>query len=341
MKKPDHERLLYLDRLWRRRHFRLRRKPKRRIGRPREHVKVTQLRTLTIDAPAEFDLTAENNRTKLLAFLDRIFQALEIGHKVEICFDATIKLLPSGTLYFVATIDSLLNRYPSKLSCNYPQDEVVEQLFQHVGFLQRLGRSPRKAITADNVRYWQHLSGSTVDLSGFKSLFEQISLENDTKAGLYDGFTEAITNVIQHAYSDLEDKQDMVACKWWMFAQRRDGHLDIAICDLGMGIPKTLLTKPELADTMMRLMARFKKRLHNALIEVAVESNRSRTKLAHRGKGLPDMLSFARTSEIGGFLIHSQKGFFTYNAANHVERGHDYRTAITGTLIHWHIPIIE
>ena len=86
-----------------------------------------------------------------------------------------------------------MSNYPGQLSCNYPEDEVVEQLFQHIHFLRWLGKSPRKVITAENVCYWQHLTGTTVDLSGFKTLFEQLSLENDTKAGLYDGFTEAIT----------------------------------------------------------------------------------------------------------------------------------------------------
>ncbi len=337
MKKPNRERLRYLDRIWRRRQYRLRPKPKRRAT-SRAKESVFKPRTLKVNAPVEFDLTVEFNRSNLLNFIDKISQGIIGGHKVEICFDATKKLLPSGTLYFVASIDAILNNYPEKLSCNYPADEVVEQLFQHIGFLQRLGQSPRKAITADNVRYWQYLTGTSVDLSGFKSLFEKISLENDTKAGLYDGFTEAITNVIQHAYSDDRDVQDVVACKWWMFAQHRNGQLDIAICDLGIGIPNSMISKPELSEIIPRIVARFKKRSHNALIEVAVESNRSRTKLAHRGKGLPDMLSFARTSEIGGFLIHSRRGFFVCNA-NRTERGHDYRRAITGTLIHWHIPI--
>lgn len=339
MRKPDREKLRYLDRIWRRRHYRLRAKPRRRV-RPHARGQVLQSQTLNVYAPAEFDLTIEPNRSTLLAFLDKILQALKDGHKVQICFDATKKLQPSGTLYFVAIIDSILSNFPGQLSCNYPEDEVVEQLFQHINFLQRLGKSPRKTITADNVRYWQYLGGTTVDLSGFKDLFEKISLENDTKAGLYDGFTEAITNVIQHAYSDIKDNQDVIACKWWMFAQLRNAQLDITICDLGMGIPKSMLIKPEVSEIIMRVVARFKKRHHNALIEVAVESNRSRTKLAHRGKGLPDMLKFARTSEIGSFMIHSQKGFFICDP-KHVERGHDYRRPITGTLIHWRIPISE
>jgi len=346
MKKPDRKRLLLLTRRAERRILREYRKRKsrkvRRIRRSRQSRQY-HLRTVKIHAPVAFRIASGDaeHRETLLTFLARVEAALARGSRVRILFEQTKTLSPDGTLLFVATIQSLSAAYPGRISSDYPADDIVEQLFQHIGLLDELGNSPRKVVTADNVKYWHFLQGTIADPSGFMQLFAAFASQigSETSAGLYESMSEAITNVVQHAYDGLRPESLAAGVRWWMFAQQKDDRLDVAICDLGIGIPKSLAQKPEMADVLPNLLRRLHKRRSSGLIEVAVESSRSRTRLPHRGKGLPDMLIFSKNCKLGGFFVHSDTGFFMYRADLKRESGRDHKTKIPGTLIHWQLDL--
>jgi hypothetical protein len=145
--------------------------------------------------------------------------------------------------------------------------------------------------------------------------------------------SEAVTNTIHWAYKDNQPKE------WRMFAQYKKGNLTVAICDLGIGIPCSLRGKPELKEQLTSLIHKAKNKQDTALIDIAVESNRSRTKLSHRGKGLKDMLELVKDGTVGGFRIYSNKGSFDYNALNKKESGKDFKSAINGTIIQWQLSV--
>lgn len=90
---------------------------------------------------------------------------------------------------------------------------------------------------------------------------------------------------------------------------------------------------------MTSLIHTAKNKRDTSLIEIAVESNRSKTKLSHRGKGLKDMLDLVKNGTVGGFRIFSNKGAFDYNTSNKKEFGKDFKTAINGTIIQWQISV--
>ena len=135
------------------------------------------------------------------------------------------------------------------------------------------------------------------------------------------------------------EKDGGVQTKWWLFALIKDGKLDVAICDRGMGIPTSLREKPEMATVIPILIRKLRKRVASGLIEIAVESSRSRTKLPHRGKGLPDMLTFSKQETVGGIFIMSHHGYFVYNSQFGSEVARDFHPPLEGTLITWHIPV--
>lgn len=305
-----------------------------------KHQKFSKMKNITIAAPETFNLNNAVARNELLIFLHNILHRLICGDKVKISFDMTKLLTPGGTLFFIATIENLLKKYPNQITCNYPNDETVEQLFQHIGALAMLGLSSRRAISAENVRHWRYLNGTTTYTEGFITLFKYYAdeIKNDISS-LYDSMVEAITNTIQHAYesSNVLKKDER---KWWMFSQQVNGKITVVICDLGMGIPNSISNKPELRDYVLKLKNIHRKRINTSLIEIAVRSTRSRTKLSHRGKGLPDMLNVVRNGNVGSFLIHSYKGAFSFNAESKQESsGRDFDTSIPGTLIQWEIPL--
>lgn len=345
MKKPDREQLEYVDSVWRR--LRLKEakastcaKIRRQGAKPRK-LRVFVGRTVKAVAPKIFGLRGSEMRTELIDFLDRITRFTELGAIVKISFEHTKILTSGGTLLFVATIERILAARPGTIVCEYPTDEVVEQLFQHIGILEKLGLSPRKTITAENVRHWHYLKGTNTDLSGVTNLFGVLAtkLSGDTSAGLFDSISEAVTNVVQHAYVGHGEVTDSTP-RWWIFAQvTSTSELQIAICDLGKGIPTSLKEKPDLADMLPALIRRMRKRVSSGMIEIAVESSRSRTKLPHRGKGLPDMLAFSKKERVGLFFIVSHDGIFHYSSHFDSEVARDFPQGISGTVIVWTIPL--
>ena len=152
-------------------------------------------------------------------------------------FDKTRRLQPCGTLLFVAKLDTLLIRYAGRISSDYPADGIVHELFQHIGVLRLLGNSSQVQVGAESVRDWYHKKGDKADTSEFTSLFAQYrsSLGNGVQEGLYESMSEAITNVIQHAYEGLAHNN---RTGWWMFAQQKDNRLVVVVCDLGTYIPQ-------------------------------------------------------------------------------------------------------
>lgn len=339
MKKHTFDRREYLIRIAANRNWRRLRRAARKRGDALVKSRRAATRTIKLVAPEVFSLGTPENRDAVMSFLRRLQQHVKNGGRAIINFDKTKVLMPCGTLLFVAVLNCLLSRYPGRIISNYPTDGVVEQLFQHIGVLSLLGNTPRVEITADNVRYWYLVQGTTTDTSPLKALFATYSSEIREKIrdGLYDSLSEAITNTIQHAYvgadrSSMEEPEK----RWWMFSQQKDNQLSVVVCDLGIGIPTSLRQK--FGDHLKYYVSRKKRRDTN-FIEVAVQSTRSRTRLPHRGKGLPEMLDFVKSSGVGGFLIYSLYGAFAYDAEKATESGHDFRTDIPGTLIQWTVPL--
>ncbi|NOT84915.1 MAG: hypothetical protein HOP02_09100 [Methylococcaceae bacterium] len=85
----------------------------------------------------------------------------------------------------------------------------MEQLFQHIGLLKKLGKHiQRKEINSDNVKFWHYVSGnSTDDVAQFKTLLHSISLTEDKRSELFESMSEAVTNTIHHAYKEGQTRE--------------------------------------------------------------------------------------------------------------------------------------
>ena len=244
--------------------------------------KKTNLKPVPIQAPETFELKSEKGRKEILETIKLITEHLSSNRRIRLCFRKTKNLQPCGTLYFVSSIESPLIEYPGKIDCSYPDDDIVEQLFQHIGFLEKLGKSKRKEITAENVVNWHFATGTDATTNAFQALLLQ---HQDAMGGelirseLYDCMSEAVTNTKKHAYPETNKKPEN---RWWMFSQAENNQLTVAICDLGIGIPDSLLEKKEMSDYIRDLRGLFRiEQMHKRLIEVAVSSNRSSTGLAY------------------------------------------------------------
>ena len=272
MKKARHRR--YLNRRRRRQHaLALRRKGKAHYGaflrgcQPDQEPstkKRWQLRAvrrlasayIQIVAPTVFGLALEENRTPLLRFVTNLRRlTLVAGRRVAIDFSRTTKMYSDGTLLFAAELDQVLRAVRSRgerppVRCNYPKDDVVEQVLQHLEILQRLGLPPRKTISAENVKSWKMYTDRGVlgeKTTPLVTEFERV-LQGQDSTKLYAGLVEAMANCQHHAYRGVRRDNsggEPTEPRWWMFAEVRDGKLSVTFCDLGIGINRSLLKSTE------------------------------------------------------------------------------------------------
>ena len=298
-------------------------------------------------APAQFSLSRQA-RPELLRFLSDIRDAIE---KKEYCvfidFTDTKKMIADGTLLFYATLDTLAKEIqPSKLiKCNYPKDKIVEQVLQHVGIFDILGKPHRGAVDHETVKHWCVAKGTKADgrkIAPLLETYEGTMASPITSTRLYDGIIEAMTNCRQHAYPGEENNaygdRDT---KWWMFSQERERRLMIAFCDLGVGIPKSLQSSKKWRGTLKFLSEDWgiTKRSDDKLIKVAFELGKSMTGEPNRGLGLQQLKDVLTAQGEGNLSIHSGYGYYHYEPAQSSEKTENFRQRMPGTMITWIIPI--
>ena len=229
------------------------------------------------------------------------------------------------------------------ISCTYPTNEVVEQLFQKFDLFERLGISGRKSIDHDLVKYWSYLYGVDTDTKAFVELKEYTRSEiiHPKRELFADCLNEAIVNVQHHAYTYKDTgalfNQKIEQHKWWAFSYRGESLLYVVIYDLGMGIPTSLRRDPRRREYLRRIR-QYKARSDRFLIADAIKSPLSATKLPYRGKGFPEMLEFSRGLENGSFSVWSGMGGAEYSHKEKRLVSHELEVRLPGTLVVWRLP---
>jgi two-component sensor histidine kinase len=174
-------------------------------------------------------------------------------------------------------------------------------------------------------------------------LAKQLRIEIETLVGfgikkhfLFEGLSEAITNVSQHAYPDLGGHPIK---QWWLSAsyEKEKRELSVMFYDQGAGIPVTLPSS-HLYEFMKEVFNRWQ---DSEKIEAAMEVGRSSSELAERGKGLQNLLEFARSHREGRLSIYSLRGMYRIvskrdgtDPVSTTEK-REYQNSIGGTLIEW------
>lgn len=287
-------------------------------------------------APKTLRFLDESTRIQLFHFMDLVKSKLTANIRVVIDFRETKFVHPCGVLIFISNLDIWVDEFPTQLSCTYPEDEVVEELLQHIQVLSRLGLAPRKTVAHETVKYWHYHCGKNADSKTYRNLTSAVleGIVHPNKELFADCLNEAVVNTVGHAYEyPIKRLPSEKNQKWWMLSHIGDNWLFVAIFDCGIGIPGSLRKKPEFIEY-------FRMRHYNdaRLIQAAIGSKMTRTKLPHRGKGLPEMLEFSQSLNDGGLSIWSSSGGVSYNAETSHEKRHSIEQPLPGTLVLWSIP---
>ncbi|WP_298196517.1 hypothetical protein [Novosphingobium sp.] len=198
---------------------------------------------------------------------------------------------------------------------------------------------PPEEMTREDVRHWRSATGVASEgekggaiLQGYEG-----RLADNLTSGLYDGIVEAMTNTVHHAYVGQSGEQlkKHIGRRWWALSQEREGNLTVAICDLGIGIPRSLprsatFSRP-VVQTAWKALGLDKS--DASAIRVALELGKTSTGQKGRGRGLSEIVEAANLSAGGRVLISSNKGVFVSVDGKSYARNASH--AIRGTLILW------
>lgn len=291
-------------------------------------------------APKEFNLLSDKHRATLLTKLAKLRESLSNGEAICIDFSQTERMVADGTLLFLAELRRLIKHTKGKitLTCIPPTNEKVAQVLQQIGVFDLLGFVSDVIPTDEDVVNWRFAHGHKVEGERYEDVLAEYNgdITPELQETLFTGITEAMTNVLNHAYllPRVDGTNITNSREWWMFSQSKDKEIMVAFLDLGAGIPRTLpVTQPSLWKKIIRLG----KPDDSRAIAYAVKESISRTNESHRGKGLGQIARVIDTVPNGQMIILSNHGALSKNKQN--TRRKDYSDSIMGTLIFWKIPL--
>lgn len=319
----------------------------RRGGRPHLlRFRLGKLYMMRVAAPIELGLHSSETRNPTVEFLLKIRDHSRTrGLGLHLDFSSLQKIYPAGAVLLLAEIHRAVADRDLRVQITRPKDAIVNEVLQQIGIYERFGVQCDTLPNHESVIHWRSATGvlSDGETGGSLLLNYEGRLAEGITRGLYDGIVEAMTNTVHHAYdgSEGEELKRGIGRRWWMLSQEKDGKLTVAICDLGIGIPKSLPRSRSFrwADVKTFWDGLGLDRRDASAIRVALEIGKTRTGIEGRGMGLADIVRAVNLSPDGGVHIFSNKGSFA--SANGNEYAHNHTRSIRGTLINWQVPIAE
>jgi hypothetical protein len=299
-----------------------------------------------INMPDSFNLHKDYNQS--IAPLLAIRQLSEIRHRHRrtplrwINFDFIRRMSTSASLILAAELDvwnRSINRRLKAKPDNWDQD--IKRQFCELGLFKLLGLDEPSHYTSNegSKKLVKYFVGGADDSSLAKELREKIEdLVGGTikRQELFQGISEAITNVTHHAYPG-----NNLHKLWWMTASfdKETRRLKVVFYDRGISIPKSL-PRSSLWEQARGYLTKHGLHLKDDanLIKAAMEMGRTETGKSNRGKGLQDLLDFTKSYKNGFLSILSRHGQYKFNfdSAEKIElKQLDYK--MPGTLIVWSV----
>ncbi len=158
--------------------------------------------------------------------------------------------------------------------------------------------------------------------------------------GMQIGLSEAIINSLHHAYRGA--RPDGCGAfkerRWWMFTRETQGTLEVLVCDLGIGIPRSL---PLAWDR--RFLGKVRQIFSGdppdvAAIKTALILGETSTDEEHRGKGLPQVWNATHESDDGVVGIYSDRAYVISTPDEGMQTT-EFSDRLLGTLVWWRVPV--
>lgn len=294
-----------------------------------------------IFAPRSFIMTPENI-SEVVEFIRRLNKGGKASQRMTIDFSKTVFMSALGAVYVYSEISKIQATYQRavvRIRTETVSSIQVGHTLRNSGLLQLCGSSaePRgDFLPIIQGKGDQHLREITAYLMNTALFQGQLSEADPAYAELlaHKAISEAMLNVQYHAYP-----QDKEYNFWWVTAAIIDNELHIALCDRGVGIPKTLLKKA----WWKKFAKAFELGVDDAKMikEAMVYTRSSRKKRTGAGWGSRDIQRLVLDHGRGRLTIISGAGHYHLQTRDNKphETAREIRYNVTGTLIQWLIPL--
>ena len=271
-------------------------------------------------------------RVKLLKALKHIHIRDTTKKPIFLDFKDVEILYPDGAIYLVHKLDKLCNK--ANVKGRSSSLTTVRAMLSKLGMhkLMRIAEyRPTKLVPI--VERWHIIEGVNAELGEkYDEIEDQINKivkDKKSKMILHNAISEAITNVINHAY----DSEDIY--KKWLLFFAIDPDSDscyIVLSDLGKTIPATVPVTWK--EKLMNLNDLYLSKKDSQLIELATKLHKSATGLDYRGKGFTDIMQVERDMDGSKVMVVSRNGAWSSESCPK-----DYPEAVQGTTVNWCLPL--
>ncbi|MFA6422870.1 MAG: hypothetical protein WCW17_00280 [Patescibacteria group bacterium] len=283
-----------------------------------------------ISAPAYFSMI--KNPEGMVRFYHDFENVVSTGAGVDFDLSQIKVMTVDAVLYTLYFFDYLKSkRVYYFVRGNEPKDQECKRIFQESGFYKYV-QSSQLNKTSYNI--FPIESGTSVDPTLAEKIIDftrdRLLYPKSKKIeGVFITLVECMTNTIQWAY-----EKNYSLNKWWVAAyyDKNQNKIFYIFLDNGQGIPSTVSKRfPERVAAIFKKIT--KQQLDTTLIKSALKGEfRTRTKQSSRGKGLPQIYSFAKEGKISDLRIMSNRGYIDTVDPNNCE---ELSRKFIGTLFSW------
>ncbi len=327
----------------------------------RRHFKRDNLENTGRDRPDSFYIKAPDiieiydaddedakNFKKTMTFFNKVKTGF-VKDNVVLDFRKTRHVSAAAMLMLYAIIES--SKKPGRSKILYPKNyELVKKVLQianidkivrgsNISYNDLSERSHIPVISSQGSKYQEEI----IDHIQKRIYSDKLTPELEYKYG--DAVSETIYNVKMHAYeTGNENKQ------WWLLCSVVDNRLFLAIYDLGVGIPNTVVERDWFSDIISRIHPKiyFDKKLTGKrfrlnkngvtdkdLIQYSMMADISATKESKHGQGSKSIKALVEGFSDGKLHIFSGKGLYKMTGDECKVELFDLATPVRGTLIQW------
>jgi anti-anti-sigma regulatory factor len=270
---------------------------------------------------------------------------------LQIDMSGVKRMVSPAALLFKAELSKLIELKNVKISAIPPNSDRTRQVLKQTDLARLLNLNIEESPHREDVVHWRVAEGPSniLDPSALAPIMDDIeSVTGMSSHPVYQGVVESMANCVEHAYKNHPDVNWEMPKNpgWWVFQQVKDETLHVVVCDLGIGIrrslPLTLAAENGLYKKLMHL-ARGTKGSDNRSLLAAMEYGRTSTGMKQRGKGMQNAHKVVNDLGEGTFFAMSNSGCYQYTKKQINDKGTHttvkLRHSIQGTILGWRLPL--
>lgn len=279
--------------------------------------------------------------------------------KVHLDFSQTKFIKVASILVLYATIELAIKKGVNFKIISFPQEFKATRVIKRSG-LNKLCRDGISVpdFNSDFIPVISGVGGDyrdeIVDFIQSKIYNNQMSAHTES---IYGGaIQEAINNVSYHAYPNINENNDK---KWWAKCDLAGDQLFLAIYDLGVGIPETVMKRTWYGNILQQTYPQIYDKIQSELekegvnigefrykygkvtdamkIAISMVGDVTGTDSSKHGQGSKSIKALVADNDIGTLWIYSNDGLYKLKSGS-VETI-DLPKRMPGTLIQWNIKV--